>query len=70
MEDNYKKLVKKYVLKSLKAINKSNYLEGLPSEDNQEEQKAFSEALRVVGRLLAEEPGAVKEILEILNVEP
>ena len=59
--------MKKYVLLGLRASNKSNYFEGLPEAENEEEQWAFSKALELIGDLIAKEPGAVRNILEVIE---
>lgn len=71
MEDNYKKLLRKYIESGLKPITKKNYLEGVPLDpDNQEEQKAFSESLVLLEMFLNREPEAISKIIEILSIEP
>lgn len=65
-----KKLLKKYVVRGLSDITRKNYLEGLPlNYDNKEEREAFSESLSLLGKLLEKEPGAIQEILEIINTD-
>lgn len=66
MKDRKKQLLRKYVLLGLRELNKSNYLEGIPEYEDQEEQEAFSESLEVIGRYIA--TGNQEEITEILGL--
>ena len=71
MIKQYRRLVRNYILLGLREINKRNVIfeefSELPEQENEMEQKAFSEAISILKSLILEEPGARETVLYIIN---
>jgi len=71
MIKQYRRLVRNFILLGLREINKRNAsfeeFSELPEQENELEQKAFSEAISILGSLLLEEPGAKEKVLYIIE---
>jgi hypothetical protein len=61
------KLLAKYLMAGLQTVNQGNYMDGLPDLNNEDEIKAFSKSLEMLGKWIAKEPGAADAIIKVLT---